>query len=273
MPKREQLTSAPRLRVTGEPRLGVQKSSPTTCLPVPSKANLGNYNPVGYTMSAGLIQRAASVSQSSAPSKSELDDVTCSDGAASKYEQLTCEPHGETEPTAQEVTPISQLVNSSEVDLDNNTDVGNGNPTSKDEQPTCASCILISDESQSVVPKTPEFCPSGQDKLAMESEDSVKHTLILAEESPKETTIIISQGVDTPRLDSEGGEDKSEDKRSGSDREASNEKREELPEIHDVEQMDSSEDAPLRIRKYGYFFLSNNDFLENYDADYLVLGF
>lgn len=201
------------------------------------------------------------MSQLSAPSKPELDDITCSDGAAFKCEQLTHEPHGEPEPTAQEATPISQSVNSSEVGLDNDTNVGNGNPTLKHEQPTCASCIPVNDESQLVIPKTPEFCPSGQDKLAMESEDSVKHTLILAEESPKETTILISQEVDTPSLDSEGKKEESKNRRSGPDRETSNEEREELPEMHDVEQMDSSEDAPLRIKEYDRFFLSGSNFL------------
>lgn len=198
------------------------------------------------------------MSQLSAPSKPELDDITCSDGAAFKCEQLTREPHGKAEPTAQEATPISQSVNSSEVDLDNDTNVGNGNPTPKHEQPTCASCIPINDESQFVVPKTPESCPSGQDTLAMGSEDSAKHTLILAEESPKETTILINQEVDTPSLDPEGGKEESKNRRSGSNREASNEEREELPEMHDVEQMDSSEDAPLQIKEYDRFFLSGN---------------
>lgn len=241
--------SAPRLRVTGEPRLGVRKSSSTTCLPVPSRANLGNYNPVGYTTSVGLIQRAGSASQLSAPSKPELDDITCSDGAALKCEQLAHEPHGEPEPTAQEATPISQSVNSSEVGLDNDTNVGNGNPTLKHEQPTC---IPVNDESQFVVLKTPEFCPSGQDKLAMESEDGVKHTLILAEESPKETTILISQEVDTPSLDSKSKKEESKNSRSGPDLEASNE---ELPEMRDVKQMDSSEDAPLQIKEYDCFLV------------------
>lgn len=254
MPKREQLTSAPRLQIVSEPELGVQKSTPTTCLPVPSKANLGNYNPVSYIMSAGLVQKTISVS---APPKAKLDDINVN--AVFKCEQLMCGSHpqitSELEPMAQKTTPISQSVDSSEVDFDNDNDkdLGNRNPTPEDEQMESTPCVAVKDESQHVVPKTPELCPSDQNILATESEDSVKDTfsrgVIFADESLKEEDIAIGQALDTPLLDSGNGTEKLENGRAGSDLEALDEKREEAREMHDAEQMDYLQEAPLPIRK------------------------
>lgn len=256
MPKREQLTSAPRLRIVGEPELGVEKSTPATSLPIPSKVNPGNYNPVGYIMSAGLVQKATSVS---APPKAKLDDINVN--VAPKCEQPACGPHpqitSELEHTAQKATPILQSLNSSEVEFDNenenDTGLGNGNPTLEGEQMALAPCVPVKNESQSVVPKTPELCPSDQNILATGSKDSVKHTLsggvIFADESPKLADIAVSQALDTPCLDSGDEEEKLESKRVGSDLETSDEKRGEAQEMYDVEQMDCLQDAPLPIRK------------------------
>lgn len=204
-------------------------------------------------MSTGLVQQATSVS---APPKAKLGDIN----TVYKCEQPTSGLHPQTtselKSTTEKATPISQSVDSSEVDFDNDNDnnLRNGNPAPEDEQIEFTPCVPVKDESKSVVPKTPDLCLPGQNTSAIESEDSIQHTLsggvIFADESPKGTNITIGQELDTPRLLDSGGEKgKLKNKRTGSDLEASDEEGEEAWEAHDSEQMDCLQEAPLPIRK------------------------
>lgn len=320
MPKREQLTCAPPLRIVGAPQLRVQMPTPVTSLPISLMVDVHSGTHNDFTVPDGRVQRAASVPPSSPPPETNFDGVNYNGYTRPKREQLTCSsqlviqtptspsclpvpsktslgsgipikhrpltytPHLQTtgglRPTVQKATPISQSVVSEGIELDNG--VRDGHATLEYEQPTCAPCIPVNDESRSMIPKALLLHHPERDISDTESEITTQYLIsedvLPVKETAKETTAI-KQTEETSNKTTivvEGNKEKPKGKRTGSDLEARDEELRE--EMHDVElvheQMDSSEEGEVQsVRKYGYFLPSNDILFENSDTDYLASGF